>query len=395
MRQRIAVIFEEDIYTQRGMFNAIRNRIKYLKQITDFDIDVYVIGCYEPWYIRKLRNTEIKQKVKYIQLDGITYRNLWYNFTLTDYLLEAKLHLKPIFSTLFYRSISKLFQGYDLISSHSTRCGQLAMRVSRREKIPFCVTWHGSDIHTSPFISADMFNTVSELLQNADCNFFVSENLQQTGLGIAANINSTILYNGRNELFFRYPEEKRLSLRDKYHIQKETKVIAFIGNLIEVKNPHLLPLIFSEVQQKYSQKLTFWIIGSGKMKKNVEDECERCGIDCIFWGGQPSELMPEFMNCIDVLVLPSRNEGLPLVTVEAIACGANVVGSDVGGISEAVGVDNVFPHGEDFVERIAERIVYLLSNKVDQPLLEVFDWDLTAQKEFLIYKKLLESNKTL
>ena len=32
------------------------------------------------------------------------------------------------------------------------------------------------------------------------------------------------------------------------------------------------------------------------------------------WGNQPVEKMPEFMNVIDVLVLPSKNEGLPLLT---------------------------------------------------------------------------------
>ena len=111
------------------------------------------------------------------------------------------------------------------------------------------------------------------------------------------------------------------------------------------------------------------------------------------WGAQPVNKMPDFFNCIDVLVLPSRNEGLPLVTVEALACGANVVGSDVGGIGEAIGKENVYPHGEGFIDSISDRIVQMLSTKIVQPLSTKFEWERTAKKELDIYKTLLSCNE--
>ena len=70
--------------------------------------------------------------------------------------------------------------------------------------------------------------------------------------------------------------------------------------------------------------------------------------------------MPALMNCVDVLVLPSLNEGLPLVCAEALKCGANVVGSDVGGIAEVIGHQNVVPHGPDFVPQFAKKVVAML-----------------------------------
>jgi teichuronic acid biosynthesis glycosyltransferase TuaC len=96
------------------------------------------------------------------------------------------------------------------------------------------------------------------------------------------------------------------------------------------------------------------------------------------------------MNCLDVLILPSKNEGLPLVTVEAIACGANVVGSDVGGISEAIGKEFCFELNDNFVDNISSKVVELLYKPQLQTLSNVFNWKNTAIKENTIYKKILQ-----
>ena len=99
--------------------------------------------------------------------------------------------------------------------------------------------------------------------------------------------------------------------------------------------------------------------------------------------------MPEMLNCVDIQILPSKNEGLPLITIEALKCGANVVGSNVGGISEAIGKDNVFNLDSDFVGNISDRIIYMLENNFKQPLSGEFDWKITAKKEYSIYQGIL------
>ena len=68
--------------------------------------------------------------------------------------------------------------------------------------------------------------------------------------------------------------------------------------------------------------------------------------------------MPQVMQSIDVLLIPSRHEGMGQVTVEAMACSKPVIGSNTGGIPEVV------DHGKtgfvfDTEAQLAEQITQL------------------------------------
>ena len=115
------------------------------------------------------------------------------------------------------------------------------------------------------------------------------------------------------------------------------------------------------------------------------------GITCKFWGNLQPEDMPDIMNCIDVLVLPSKNESFGMVLVEAMACGANAVGSNVGGIPEVIGRTNCFDLDSDFTANISARIVEMLTHKVEQIVNPEFDWNRTAQMETIFFTEIIKS----
>ena len=63
------------------------------------------------------------------------------------------------------------------------------------------------------------------------------------------------------------------------------------------------------------------------------------------------------MRGIDALIIPSRNEGLPLVLLEALATGVPVIASRVGGIPEVLDESYLVEQGDDFAGRFASAVV--------------------------------------
>jgi glycosyltransferase involved in cell wall biosynthesis len=156
----------------------------------------------------------------------------------------------------------------------------------------------------------------------------------------------------------------------------------------------VLPQIFNIVKENYNGEIAFWILGDGKLRTTIEREFSKLHIVCDFLGNVPVDKMADYLNCVDVLVLPSKNEGLPLITVEALKCGANVVGSDVGGISEVIGKENVFPLDTFFVEKVSQRIVDILNFNTTQELSNIFDWARTAEIEYDVYNRIILEERT-
>ena len=381
---KIAIIIEDSIYNRKGMMNAELNRISHLLKIANYSIDVYSFQIYSGWFYRKLKGQNKIERPNDIEIDGIKINLKWRKFSLIDYILMNKLHRSPIINKNWQFKHISLFKQYDKIVANSTNSGRLALEIKRRYGIPYYVTWHGTDIHTAPFDSDYEFRMTKEILEGATLNFMVSKALLETSKRISDHANRIVLYNGVSNLFKKYEDSYRTILKKDKGVYGK-KVVAFAGHLIEVKNPQLFPSIFKAVNDKYKSPIEFWIMGSGKMEDHVKSKCFEYNVPLKMWGNVPAENMPSMLNCVDVLILPSRNEGLPLIAVEAIACGANAVGAKVGGIPEAMGEENTFCHGESFVENISDRIVFMLNNRVEQPLRPCFSWEETAKIENSIY----------
>ena len=104
--------------------------------------------------------------------------------------------------------------------------------------------------------------------------------------------------------------------------------------------------------------------------------------------------MPQWYNCMDLVVMPSINEGLPMTCLEATACGTPFVGSRVGAIADVVGIENTVEHNTEFNKMFAELCVQRL-NEVERnvELPTKFILSNIVEKENEILNTIIENNK--
>ncbi len=387
---KIAILINENFNDRKGSFNATHSRILNLTRICKHTIDVYCIHVYEPWHIRKLRHTKPSPKPKIIELDGIKYHILYYRFWLIDYILRQKLGGYEYLTMKALNKFIPIFKPYDLIISHGYFANVLSLKIKKRYNIPYTSTWHGSDIHSAPFENKNVFKEVNKILENSNMNLFVSKNLYNTANKITQIKNGTVLYNGVNKTkFHQYSKDERLKIKAQYQIPANNRNIAFIGNLFPIKNVLCLPSIFKKIQIEFPDTL-FHFIGDGSLKHQLINKCHEYDIPVRFWGNVQADNMPDIMNCMDLIVLPSINEGLPLVSLESLACGVHFVGAKVGGIAEAIDDEFCVEHGDSFEERFAKCCIKAL-NAPKQELKDIFDWETIAKQENKLITNILNN----
>src|SRR5690606_28442834 len=132
----------------------------------------------------------------------------------------------------------------------------------------------------------------------------------------------------------------------------------------------VLPDIFLRLKEELQNEVMFLTVGNGELEHELITIVKKRGIvNYRNLGKRAPGEMCEIINVFDVLILPSLNEGMPRVALEAQACGVYIVVSDRGGIPEAVGKQNNFALDDNFVDNITKRIVDLLQNDNPKPKL--------------------------
>ena len=155
--------------------------------------------------------------------------------------------------------------------------------------------------------------------------------------------------NCRQDLIQLYPKAKEISATgtigtfDFSHLQAieksaENKVWINVGSFVKEKNHSYLLEIFA-LYFKEDQENELWLIGDGPLRNQLEEQAKNLGIDqnVKFWGYQNNAVA--YIKAADIMVMPSKIEGLPGVILEALSCGKPVIASAVGGIPEVVNND--------------------------------------------------------
>jgi len=112
-------------------------------------------------------------------------------------------------------------------------------------------------------------------------------------------------------------------------------IAGIVARLNQIKDHPMLLRAFRIVKDKLPQAKLL-IIGDGTTRPQLEQLTTELELgETVRFLGTRSDV-PELLSCIDIAVLSSREEGLPLSILEAMAAGKPVIATDVGGISTVV-----------------------------------------------------------
>ena len=214
-------------------------------------------------------------------------------------------------------------------------------------------------IHPRPFvISHNGWYTRSngkkswqDYLKHFATNFATNISVSQA-VADHLSVASTVIPNlYQDELFYEMPEIPK------------SKDIVFLGRLVSQKGIHLLLNALADLKQKnITPNLT--IIGQGPEENGLHKLIQRFDLanQVVFTGLQIGQQLTKTLNEHKIMVVPSiSNEGFGVVALEGIACGCVVIGSNSGGIKEAIGNCGLnFSNGN--VEELTDILFKLLTN---------------------------------
>jgi glycosyltransferase involved in cell wall biosynthesis len=134
-------------------------------------------------------------------------------------------------------------------------------------------------------------------------------------------------------------------------------IISYMGRFSEEK----CPLKFVEIaeQLRNHEDLFFLMIGNGPEYESVKQKIANLGLENKIYIPGFVENNKPFLKATNLLIIPSRIEGIPIILMEALSLGVPVIASQIGGIPDIITNEvNGFvcnPNNiDDFVERIKQ-----------------------------------------
>lgn len=141
------------------------------------------------------------------------------------------------------------------------------------------------------------------------------------------NRKAIILKNGIDTEKYMYSRSSRNKIRQCLNIPSDCFVIGNVGRLTVQKNQLFLIELFNEIHKK-NPNSKLLIVGDGMLKSKILKKVKELKLKkSVLLLGSRNHI-EDYLSAMDVFVMPSLYEGLPIAAVEAQASGLNVYMSD-------------------------------------------------------------------
>lgn len=230
----------------------------------------------------------------------------------------------------------------DVVHTHASKAGSLGRAgFARSGEAAIVHTFHGHVLegYFSPLLSRALVAHERRLARRSDRILAVSE---ATGrdllrLGVVESERLEIVPPGIDLKPLLAIAGQGGCLRRRLGVGERARLIGVVGRLAPVKRPELALAVFARVA-RHDPRIELVFVGDGALRLDLERRRGALPPDLAARVHLPGafESMPEVLADLDLVLLTSRSEGLPVALIEAAAAGRAVVACAVGGVGEVV-----------------------------------------------------------
>ncbi len=311
----------------------------------------------------------------------------------------------PIPKVTSYKTFLETVKANNLIHAHGHPylSSLAASKLAQRYKKPFVLTQHNTFIeYNGVWDNVEKINDFSvgkQTLKAAKKIIAISNATRNYVLGLGADPEKVeVIYNGVDLDRFKPILNVRAVIRKKLGIPDEAIVVATVRRLV-YKNGIDTLLESAKITIQRKPQLVYLIIGKGPDFHEVKTRARQMGIEknFVLAGFVSDQDLPNYYNAADFFVLPSKSgEGLPLVALEAMACGLPLVATNVGGIREVMLNDygKIVPPNNpqamaDALMDFANLNLESFRGKLRQMMIQKFSWDVNVEKLAKVYEEII------
>lgn len=234
----------------------------------------------------------------------------------------SNIYIMPSFKRTIkmFNFLRKLFKNnhYDILHSNVFNSNFPIAYMAKKYGVPVRI------LHSHATMNGDNFLKIirNKPLQFmsiyfSNCLFACS---QMAGKQIYKKKNFYVVNNAIDLKKFEFNDELRNEIRKENKIKNDELIISTVGRLTSQKNPYFILEIVNKLA-KENIKFKFWWFGSGNLDNEIKNKASEMNIEnYIKFFGSINDVY-KYYNAMDIFILPSIYEGLPVVGIEAQANG--------------------------------------------------------------------------
>ena len=215
---------------------------------------------------------------------------------------------------------------YKIVHSHYNTISGIILREAKKCNIPIRISHSHTSYPKYRFIEKIYKNYSKSLIKNSSSlKFACSKKAGEWLYGKTADFE--VINNGINPKEYLYNQEKREYMRKKLNIFESDIILGHIGRFSNEKNHIFLIEVFKELS-KINKNYKLFLVGDGDTRKDIEEKVEKLelGTKVKFLGVRKD--VKDILQGLDIFILPSIFEGLPVTLVEAQGAGLKCFISD-------------------------------------------------------------------